>query len=326
MSTAVVFLDIEKAFDTTWHYGLLYKLSKLEFSTNLIKLLGSFLSQRKFRVSVEGEMSTPRVMQAGVPQGSVLSPTLFNMYIDDAPQTRGVHLALFADNTCLHATDHKEGFIVRKLQRGLGSLETWCERWNIKIIEDKTQGIYFSRSHRPPESRLTLNGQDIPFVNSAKYLSVTFDRKITWRLHIEMIKAKAFRTFIRTYSLFKSERLSANIKLTLHKALNRSVMTYASPAWKSPADTHLIKLQRLQNKVLRTIGNYPRRTPVRDFHLDFQIPYVYDYITKLCRQQTEVIQNHDNINVRTIGQGEARHKEYKGLKLGGGQAYNRSSD
>jgi hypothetical protein len=79
MSTAAVFLDIEKAFDTTWHHGLLYKLSKLEFSTNVIKLLGSFLSQRKFRVSVEGEMSTPREMQAGVPQGSVLSPTLFNL-------------------------------------------------------------------------------------------------------------------------------------------------------------------------------------------------------------------------------------------------------
>jgi hypothetical protein len=74
MFTAAVFLDIEKAFDTTWHSGLLYKL------------IGSFLSQRKFRVSVEGEMSTPREMQAGVPQISVLSPTLFNMYnINDAP-------------------------------------------------------------------------------------------------------------------------------------------------------------------------------------------------------------------------------------------------
>jgi hypothetical protein len=74
MSTAAVFLGIGKAFDITWHSGLLYKLSKLEFSTSFIKLVGSFLSQRKFRVSVEGEMSAPRVMQAGVPQGSVLSP------------------------------------------------------------------------------------------------------------------------------------------------------------------------------------------------------------------------------------------------------------
>jgi hypothetical protein len=76
-----VFLDIEKAFDTTWQSGLPYKLSKLEFSTSLIKLTGSFLSQRKFSVSVEGGMSSPKEMQAGVPQGSVLSPTLFNMYI-----------------------------------------------------------------------------------------------------------------------------------------------------------------------------------------------------------------------------------------------------
>jgi hypothetical protein len=96
----------------------------------------------------------------------------------------------------------------------LPTIKTWCERWNIKINEHKTRGIYFSRSRRPPESHLTLNGRDIPFVSSAKYLGVIFDKKITWRLHIEMIEAKAFRTFIIIYSLFKSERLSANIKLT----------------------------------------------------------------------------------------------------------------
>jgi hypothetical protein len=95
MSTDAVFLDIEKAFDTTWHPGLLYKLSKLEFSTNLIKLLRSFNSQRIFRISVEVEILMPREMQAGVPQGSVLSPTLFNLCFNDAPQTLGVHLALF---------------------------------------------------------------------------------------------------------------------------------------------------------------------------------------------------------------------------------------
>jgi hypothetical protein len=87
-----------------------------------------------------------------------------------------------------------------------------------------------------------------------------------------------------------------------------------------------MKLQRLQNKVHRTIENFPRRTPVRDIHIAFQIPYVYDYITKLCRQRAEVIQNYDNQNIRNIGQAEARHRTYKRLKLGGGQAYDRSSD
>jgi hypothetical protein len=99
-------------------------------------------------------------------------------------------------------------------------MAAWYDHWNIKINEDKTRAIYFSHWIRPPESLLTLNGHNIPFVNCVKYLGVIFDKKITWRPHIEMIKAKAFRTFIRIYSLFKSEQLSANIKLTLHKALH----------------------------------------------------------------------------------------------------------
>jgi hypothetical protein len=82
-------------------------------------------------------------------------------------------------------------------------METWLESWNIKINEDKAQWIYFSRSRRIHESRLTLNEPDIPFVNSAKYLGIIFDRKVTRRLHIEMIEAKAFRTFIRACSPFK---------------------------------------------------------------------------------------------------------------------------
>jgi hypothetical protein len=163
-------------------------------------------------------------------------------------------------------------------------------------------------------------------VNHVKYLDVIFDKRITWRLHVEMTEAKAFRTFINTYFLFRSERLSANIKLTLHKAVIRSVMTYAFPDWELAAGTYLLKLQRLQNKVVRTIGNFPRCTPVRDLHTAFNLPYVHDYITKLSRQQAEVIPNHENEQVRGIGQGEARRMRYKRLKLGGDQAYGRSSD
>jgi hypothetical protein len=74
ITTAAVFLAIKEAFDTIWHPGLLYKLSKLEFSTRLIKLINFFLSLRRFRVELEGKVSTPKDMVAGVPQASVLSP------------------------------------------------------------------------------------------------------------------------------------------------------------------------------------------------------------------------------------------------------------
>jgi hypothetical protein len=123
-----------------------------------------------------------------------------------------------------------------------------CERWCIKINEDKTWTIYFSQSRRPPWGSSSMNGRNIPFVNHVKYPSVMFDKRITWRLYIETTEVKAFRIFIRIYPLFKSERLSVNIKLALHKALNKSVITYAWTTWELPADTYLLKFQRLQTR------------------------------------------------------------------------------
>jgi hypothetical protein len=102
-------------------------------------------------------------------------------------------------------------------------------------------------------------------------------------------------------------------------------MSYACPAWEFAAETHLLKLQRLQKRLLRTIGKFSGRTSVPDLHLVFKIPYVYHYITKVCREQAEVIQYHDNENVHNIGQGEAPHRKYKRLELGGGRVYDRSS-
>jgi hypothetical protein len=109
MATAAVFLDTEKAFDTTWHLGLLHKLYTLQFSTNLVKLIGCFLFQRKLGVSVEGGISAPRNIQAEVTQVPLLSPTLYSLYINDTPQTSGVYLGLFADDTCIFICDRTQG-------------------------------------------------------------------------------------------------------------------------------------------------------------------------------------------------------------------------
>jgi hypothetical protein len=86
---------------------------------------------------------------------------------------------------------------------------------------------------------INLNGYNIV---TAKYLSAIFDKKITWMLHTETIEAKAFRTFIRIYLLFKSKQLSTNIKLNLHKILIRSAMIYACLTWEFGAETNLLKL------------------------------------------------------------------------------------
>jgi hypothetical protein len=92
-------------------------------------------------------------------------------------------------------------------------------------------------------------------------------------------------------------------------------MTYPCPTWEFAADIHLLKFQRLQNKDLTYNGKFPRRTPVRELHMAFPVPYIYNYVTKLCRQQAEVIQNHENENVHDIANGEARHRKYMRPKL-----------
>jgi hypothetical protein len=126
-----------------------------------------------------------------------------------------------------------------------------------------------------------------------------------------MIEDSAFRTFITICCIFRSERLSANFELTLHKSLISSVLTYlcAWPVWEFAADPYPLELQRLQNKVIRTIGNFPKCTIVRVLQTGFNFPYVYDYIRKLGSQQAEVIQNHENVYVRSTGQSKTRHKK-----------------
>jgi hypothetical protein len=128
---------------------------------------------------------------------------------------------------------------------------------------------------RPSEPHLTLNGRNIPFVKHVKYISVIFNKRITRRLRTEMVEAKAFRRFVRIYSLFRSVHSSANIKLTFRKALIRTVMTEACPASELVTDTYLLKLQRMQNKVLCNIGNFPRCTWVHNLHTALSLPYVY---------------------------------------------------
>jgi hypothetical protein len=129
-----------------------------------------------------------------------------------------------------------------------------------------------------------------------KYLGVIFGKSITWRLYIEMTEAKALRTFVTNYSLFRIQRLSANIKLNLHRARIRSVMAYACRACELAADTYLLKFQRLQNKIFRTTENFPRCTASRDFTW---LP-VFLMDIKVMQATRKVIQIHKNEHIGTI--------------------------
>ena len=97
-STIAVFLDIEKAYDATWHDGLLFKMDKFNFPPAITKVISSYLQDRTFHVREDGTVSSPREMTTGVPQGSVISPTLYNIFTADIPKMPQVELAIYADD------------------------------------------------------------------------------------------------------------------------------------------------------------------------------------------------------------------------------------
>jgi hypothetical protein len=111
-------------------------------------------------------------------------------------------------------------------------MESWSDRWNIKIDEAKTQAIYFSHQWKPIEFRITLNGRKFPFVDHVKYLGVISEKRIPWRLH-ENVHRQGLQKV--PSPLFNCRLWSITIKLTLHKTLIRSVTTYACPAWEFAA-------------------------------------------------------------------------------------------
>lgn len=105
--TAALFIDLTKAFDKTWHSGLQQKMKQLHINPRLIKLVSWFLSHRTFQVTVDGQLSNIKSIEAGVPQGSVLGPILFNIYTSDIPRMEGVNLALYADDIVVYTSDKK---------------------------------------------------------------------------------------------------------------------------------------------------------------------------------------------------------------------------
>jgi hypothetical protein len=226
MSRVAVFSYIEKAFDRTWHSGLLYKLSEIQFSTSVIKLIDSFLTDRKFKFSLEGEFSVPRKIMASLPQGSVLAPVLYSLYINDAP--RGTwNSSCFVRERTLYLRG-RETSALCSLQTATGhhySVKSWCERCNTKTNEGEIYTICFFKRLRFLDGLLQLNGRDILFVNNVMCLDVNFDRRMTWRRHIEKNVAKALRMYVRMYSLFKIGRLNAVTCIARQRTSRRNTRT-----------------------------------------------------------------------------------------------------
>ncbi|GFU81455.1 RNA-directed DNA polymerase from mobile element jockey [Trichonephila clavipes] len=144
-ATGMLFGDIAKAFDKIWHDGLISKMMRLGFSDQILKIIHSYLNSREFRVRVENCLSSLRPVKSGIPQGSLLEPRLFNLYINDIPKADNVHSAMYADDTAI-ISQHTCNFkIIEILQNYITRLQLWLVAWKIKVNESKSASLLFTK-------------------------------------------------------------------------------------------------------------------------------------------------------------------------------------
>jgi len=207
--TGVVFIDISKAFGKVWHNGLLCKLKIINTQNYLLDSLTSFLSNRQFYVKINDNFSPFQPILAGVPQWSILGPTLFNIYTSDIPQSSHTNnIALFVDDTTIYTESRNPEAMSVHLQNHFNTLSAWWKNWKISINPSKSVSVLSSLRRTSTLPPLTFNNEPIAWKLSVKYLGVTLDKILTWWPHLSSITPTSLSTSRDALAYSKQEIFS----------------------------------------------------------------------------------------------------------------------
>lgn len=307
-STALITLDVEKAFDSVWHDALLHKLNQHKFPAYLVKLISSFLTDRISFVIVNGINSHRYEVKAGVPQGSPLSPYLFNIFINDMPVPAHCKIAKYADDTGLLTSIHNYDLptLITRAEKGLEEINSYFSKWKSKLNEGKTEAVLLTKSPKMiklcDSQKIEFDSHVLEWKDNVKYLGMLLDRKLTFKDNIQYNISKAGKAIAMLYPLLKKHSgVSVHAKSTLYRSYIRPIMTYACPVFVNCAKTHLNKLQILQNKCLRMVLSAPYWTRIDDMHNRLNIPTINNYVGKLTRTFYETAERSDNKLVARLG-------------------------
>ena len=251
-----VFIDLEKAFDTVNHQILLKKLEHYGIRGVANQWFASYLSSRRQKVKFDNTYSKFLKVSCGVPQGSILGPLLFLIYINDmrnAVKHSVVHH--FADDTNLLCSDKDSSQLRLKMNEDLKLIFEWLCSNRLSLNVSKTEFIIF----KPPKKNLTnritlkLNGITLYESSKIKYLGLIMDDRLTWKHHISELSKKLNKSI---GIIFKIKKLCAQrVQMSLYFSLVHSSLNYGACVWGNADEIHLNKIRVLQKKVVRTIAN-----------------------------------------------------------------------
>jgi hypothetical protein len=256
------FLDISRAFDKCWHHGLMYKLSKLGVTGCAWAWLKAFLSQRSIRTVHGGDASEFYEISAGVPQGAVLSPLLFLVYINDLlDYCNGCECALFADDVVIWPEQTGNG-AADALRRALNGASRWAEIWRLQFNVVKSKVVIFRNAKRAPDLGVfPLSGANLPQADEYNYLGVMFAHNLSWDLHaaklVERVRRTAFAIMRVILPTAPPGPLSIR-KLVL--SIMAAQISYGMPVF-APDEQTRLELDGLMAMPLRNVLGLPKSAP-----------------------------------------------------------------
>ena len=275
--TIAVFLDIKKAYDMVHKPALIQKIHKIGIRGHMAFYLCNFLSgARHVRVRYRSLYSDIQDMENGLTQGSCLSPLLFNIFIDDlfdnVPQQ--IRYSLYADDAALWCTAADCDRSVSHLQTSISILENWSRRNGLQFSTEKSIAMVFSRqTTAKPSFRLHIYNNNIPYVNSFKFLGVVLDRNLSMAQHIKYIKAKCSSRLNLFRCLTSSECCADRTTLLrLYKALVLPVIEYGAAMYAGGRETALASLETVQNSFLRIALGVMKTSPISALQVEANIP------------------------------------------------------
>lgn len=284
----------------------MYKLREIGTPDYLQKLIQSFLTDRYFQVKVNDTISPLHPILAGVPQGSVLSPTLFSIFTADYPTPQEASIALYADDTAIFTSHTDINLAYDYIQSYLHSYTNWTKKWRIKINPLKSQSKIFTLRRPPFPAPLRINNTDIPWLSHSspvKYLGVLLDKRLTWKPHIISTAQKTRAKMFKLYPFInKNSTLSIETGLLIYKTIIRPTMTYACPIWRNIAPTNLSILQKIQNKYLRQTLNAPWFISNSQIHRELQVPLLSEFISQTSQKYYSLLHACPNAPIFNLGQ------------------------
>ena len=274
-SVLAVFFDLEKAYDTSWRYHILHQVSCAGITGNMGVFLHNFLQGRTFRVKVASSCSPYFRQHEGVPQGSVLSTTLFLLAINGMVSVlpSGVRSSLYVDDFAIYASGVPSPSFFALLQSAVSAVSSWATDHGFRFSVAKSFSIFFSRSRtaRPPP--LLLYDSPIAYQLSGKFLGLTFDSRLTWKPHILSLKNAALRRLCLLQSLSRlSWGADRKTLLHLHTVLILSLLDYGCHVYSSASPSLLSLLDPVHHKGLRLALGAFRSSPAESLYAESGIP------------------------------------------------------